>query len=346
MLRVLVAFSILFINSAHSSSIETVIIEGHNFPTEGTFTKKLKADYDIIQKRWIKIEENNIQLEAYHLEKNNQTIPKEFTFEGPHKNFFLNKDNIKYLDYGIPFTFVAYGILFWDWGGHMTTFNFRNEGWFGHNTYAGGMDKLAHMHSHYVIARAGYYLYRRAGFSHNEALKKSFILSSILGLLVEIGDGFTHYGFSVNDLIADELGVALGYLLTQNAYLNELIGFQIRWWNDHDSGNSAGANDPIGDYNNQKFLINIRMAAIPNLRDFIGTRYLNFDFGYYARGFKTDEVNPEKIRTIFVGASINMGQLINDLFPKSDFAYGLATVSRYYQFPYSSVEIKNWDDTD
>jgi len=344
MLRLLVTFALLVLNTALASSVETVIIKGHDFPTEETFSRKLKSEYDVIQKRWINIEDHEIQLEAYHLKKSDKSIPSEFTFEGPAKKHLFNKDNIKYIDYGIPLAFLTYGVFFWDWGGGVSGFNFIDEGWFGSNTYAGGVDKLSHMHSHYVIDRAVYYFYRRSGISHDESLKSAYIMASLLGLLVEVGDGFSHYGFSLNDIIANQIGATLGHILNQNAYLDELIGFQMRWWKEN-SPSSEGS-DPLGDYNNEKFVFNVRMAAIPTLRDFIGTRYLNMDLGYYARGFKTTDPHEEKVRTLFVGASINMGQLIHDLFPKSEFAYGVSAVTRYYQLPYTSVEIKSWDIKD
>jgi hypothetical protein len=340
MRKLLLFFLAFAVFQLHAAVNDKQIIEAHDFPTEEYFSRQLKSDYDFIQKRWISIDEKSIKLEVYNL--GNISIPSEFTFTGPREKTLINKDNIKYFNYGAPIAFVAYGALFWDWG-KGSGFNFKDEGWFGHDTYAGGVDKLSHMHSHYVITRASYYFYRHSGLSHEEALKSSFILSTALGVFVEIGDGFTHYGFSINDFIANMVGIALGHLLNSNAYLDELIGFQLRWW--HDGGSSGESLDPLADYNNEKFLLNFRMAAVPKLRDFNVTKYFNLDLGYYARGFKTEEVNPAKIRTVFVGASINMGQLIHDFWPKSDFSYGAAAVTRYYQLPYTSVELQTWDKT-
>lgn len=334
----------------HSSTINEVKVMGHDFPTEEAFSRRLKSDYDIIQKRWSYLDENTIQLDAYHLDDNKRSLPTDFQFEGEKKTAFLNKDNIKYINFGVPLTFIAYGALFWDWG-KVNGFNFRDEGWFTKNTYAGGTDKIAHMYSHYLINRSSYYLYRNSGLSHNDALRNSFILATSIGILIEIGDGISHYGFALNDLIADMAGIGLGHLLNQNAYLDELIGFQMWWWSDDTAtGNhkkGTRLKDPIDDYNNQKYVFNFRMAAVPFLRDFIVTRYLNLDIGYYSRGYKDPtNINGRTERTLYTGASLNLSQLIRDFFPNSDFAYGVATASRYYQVPYTSYEVQGWVDRD
>jgi hypothetical protein len=199
-----------------ASTFSNVTITGKNFPSEDAFSRRLKADYDIIQKQWSFPDDQTITLQAYHL-ATQDPIPPVIEFSGISESHFLNKDNVKYINLGIPLAFAAYGALFWDWG-KMKTFSFRDEGWFTKNTYAGGTDKLAHMYSHYLINRSSYYMYRQSGLTHSEALKNSFILATSIGLLIEIGDGISHYGFAVNDLIADMAGIGLGHLLNQNAY--------------------------------------------------------------------------------------------------------------------------------
>ena len=340
---------ILCVASVTASTVHNVTISGINFINEEEFSRKLKAEYDIIQKRWDFIDDKTITLEAYQLiNSEKKTIPNPFEFVGEHsEHHFLNSDNIKYINLGIPLVFAAYGAIFWDWG-KIKGFNFRDEGWFANSTYAGGTDKIAHFYSHFTLDRFSYYMYRQSGLSRSEALKHSFILATSVGVMIEIGDGLSHYGFAVNDLISDMAGIGLGHLLNQNAYLDELIGVQLWWWDDdtatgkHKKG--AKLRDPIDDYNNQKYLLNFRMAAIPVLRGFLPTRYINLDLGYFSRGFKDlpDRTGLEK--NLYTGISINISQLLRDYFPKSDFTYAVSTFSRFYQFPYTSLDIKKWKD--
>ena len=347
----LIIFTCLLTLNLWASEFSEVTFKGTSFPNENIFSRKLKSDFDLIHKSWNFVDDKTIELKAIVFKKvDSKILQTDFQYEGENGYQFLNKNHVKYINYGVPLTFLTYGAFFWDWG-KVGGFSFRDEGWFNKNTYAGGTDKLAHMYSHYLINRGSYALYRNSGLSHQEALKQSFYLATSIGVLIEIGDGISHYGFAVNDLIADMAGVSLGHLLNQNAYLDELIGFQMWWWSDdtasgkHKKGGRL--KDPIDDYNNQKYVFNLRMAAIPHLRDFLPTRYLNFDVGYYSRGFKDrNNVNGRTERILFTGASLNLSQLLTDLFPRSEFAYGVSAVSRYYQVPYTSYNFIDWIDND
>lgn len=337
-----------WIPSLFAASIEEVTITGKNFLNEEEFSRKLKAEYDIIQKRWSFKDDNTIQLEAIHLNDKPKPMPTEFEFDGQHsKHHFLTSDNVKYINIGVPLVFATYGAIFWDWG-KIKGFNFVDEGWFSKNTYAGGTDKLAHFYSHYTIDRLSYYMYRQSGLSRTDALKHSFILATSIGVLIEVGDGLSHYGFAINDLISDMAGIGLGHLLNQNAYLDELIGVQLWWWSDdtataqHKRG--ARLKDPVDDYNNQKYVMNFRMAAVPVLRDFTPTRYVNLDVGYLSRGFKDSPVGTKLVKKVYTGVSINVSQLLRDFFPKSDFSYAVSTFSRFYQFPYTSLDTVSWKE--
>ncbi len=346
--NILVAFVILnlFIPSK-VFSWKDITIKGKNYPSEKVFLREIKSQYDLIEKKLISSNESEIQ---FKVRAKDESLPDtiELEYQGNKSVGLLNENNVKYINYGIPLVFATYGILFWDWG-TVDGFRVRDEGWFGPNTYAGGADKFAHMYSHFLINRASYDLYRSNGLSHQQSLKHSFILASTVGLLIEVGDGISHYGFAVNDLISDMVGVGLGHLLNSNPYLDELIGFQLYWWNNTKDPEHKGKkfNDPIDDYNNQKYIINLRFAAIPFLRSNYLTRYINFDTGMYSRGtIEPGSSTASSARTIYYGLSLNITQLLTDLFPKSDYAYYGSRVTKYYQPPGTGFAADKWTDHD
>lgn len=350
--RIYILLFTLLWQTTHASTISEVTIRGKNFNNEEEFSRRLKAQYDIIQKRWTFVDDDTIDLDAYYLDHQKdgkeKPVPTEFEFDGLRRqHHFLTADNVKYINFGVPLVFAAYGAIFWDWG-KISGFSFRDEGWFSKDTYAGGTDKLAHFYSHYTLDRISYYMYRQSGLSRSDALKHSLILATSVGLLIEVGDGISHYGFSFNDLISDMAGIGLGHLLNYDAYLDELIGLQLWWWHDdtatgqHKRGQKL--RDPVDDYNNQKYVLNFRMAAIPILRDFSPTRYLNIDVGYFSRGFKDSPVDAQLQKTLYTGLSINVSQVLRDLFPNSDSGYAVSTFSRFYQFPYTSIDVHKWKD--
>jgi hypothetical protein len=309
----------------------------------------LKDQYDVIIKDWIFPAEDStsqeIFAEVYFFPTaDQQELPKEIKFEGETTSGYFNKENIKYFNWGIPLTFAAYGIIFWDWGS-INSFRTHDEGWFSKGTYAGGADKFAHIYSHFLITRLGFDFYRRSGFSHSESVNNSFLLGVGIGFLIEVGDGISNYGFGVNDIISDMVGIGLGTLLNISPYLDELIGFQMHWWNNTNFKyhRRTKIRDPIDDYNNQKYILNFRFSAVPILHTLPLIRYLNFDIGFYSRGFEDPEEKYDYTkREIFTGFSLNLTQLLQDLYPLNDYSYYGGQVFKYYQPPFTGFEMINF----
>ena len=320
---------------------ESVKFTGINYISEEQFSRVLKSRYDLIQKKWSFRPDNTIELEAYSFEKNATEQLYNFENSTPAASSFFNEAKVQYINWGLPVGFALYGAVFWDWG-QVHNFRTRDEGWFARDTYAGGADKLSHAYYSFLVDRISYNLYRTNGLSHQSALKYSFIMATVIGLLIETGDAFSNFGFSIGDFISDIVGAGLGHLLNSNAYLDELIGFQF-WWLDEsalDQKKTANIFRQVSDYNRQKYILNFRFAAIPALREFKLTRYINLDLGYYTRGYKSTVPSPEgPARTLYTGVSLNLTQLLRDLFPKSDYAYYTSSFFKYYQAPYTAVEV-------
>lgn len=242
-----------------------------------------------------------------------------------------------------PLMITSYGVFKWEWLRGGMKFRARDEKWLQRNTYAGGADKISHTYSHYMITMGYYNLYERMGYSPKESNFKSMMGAGITGLVIELGDGLSRYGFSWGDLLADAVGIGLAGLINAYPFLDELIGFQVQWW----PGNAPAKHphqiirSPIDDYNNQKYVFNLRASGISGLKEHWATRYLNLDVGYYTRGYRTGITNPETdpnlfARNIYVGMSLNLSTLLET---KSNVA---STIFKYYQTPYNALEIKKF----
>lgn len=120
---------------------------------------------------------------------------------------------------------VVYGLTA-GWAYGFNAFQFGDEGWFGEDTYAGGADKASHFIVTLSLARELALAYDFLGHPKKESTALSFGVVAFAGLLVEIGDGFSPYGFSWEDLTADVLGAATGLALTRTG-LNDLIGIRV-----------------------------------------------------------------------------------------------------------------------
>jgi hypothetical protein len=67
--------------------------------------------------------------------------------------------------------------------------------------------------------------YDRLGFSQRTSLLMGFGVSTLAGLVIELGDGTTFYGFSYEDLMMDTLGAGTATVIAA-ARLDDLLGFR------------------------------------------------------------------------------------------------------------------------
>lgn len=118
------------------------------------------------------------------------------------------------------------GYFAWWNTGHTGTFRIAHEGWFGKETYAGGADKASHVFFGYLATLGFRSVYRSFGKTPGEARALAFSLTALSGLLIEIADGLSQYGFSWEDEAANLIGAAAATLL--DAYgLEDTIGLRF-----------------------------------------------------------------------------------------------------------------------
>ena len=105
-------------------------------------------------------------------------------------------------------------------------FHFHSEHWFGPNTYGGGADKASHFIITASMAREIALLSDAWGHTREQSVALGLGVTALSGLLVEIGDGVSPYGFSWEDLTSDVLGAATGVFLTRHG-LNDVFGLRV-----------------------------------------------------------------------------------------------------------------------
>lgn len=124
---------------------------------------------------------------------------------------------------GIIGTSVVWSADAW-WQGRAHAFNFYNEGWF--NDYSLGVDKAGHVFASYFYFHTFHNVMLWGGFDHSTALWWGAGITEFLALSLEIGDGFSTFGFSYEDLLANTFGVTYGVLQTQLPWLQN---FTLKW---------------------------------------------------------------------------------------------------------------------
>jgi hypothetical protein len=229
---------------------------------------------------------------------------------------------------------TAFGLANWDWGSG--SFKFESEGWFGDDTRYGGMDKLGHAYSGYLLTE--YFTQRIAHTTSDSA--GAALTGAILGMgvqtYVEVFDGFSGgHGFSYEDLIMDGVGVGFSMLRSTVPGLAEKLDFRMEYL---PSGHGEGYS-PASDYSGQKYLLALKLAGFEEFED-TPLRFVEFQVGYFARGFSDEErdAGEDRRREPYVAIGVNLNELIGAS-PVADTTAGLLAgrATEYLQMPYTYV---------
>jgi hypothetical protein len=217
-----------------------------------------------------------------------------------------NKDTVL-LDFSVASAaMTVWGIAQWDWFQHKP--RLKREGWFGRDTHAGGADKTGHFFMSYVLADLLYLDFKKNNV-HRPARTAALTALATMTLL-EVGDATSSkYGFSTEDFIADAAGVLASWFLASHPQWDRVVDIRMEYWP------SAGFEldgDIASDYSGMKHLIAVRADAIPALKQ-TPLRWLEFQTGYYTRGFrsfdKPSEHGPE--RHLYAGVGISLPTLFD-----------------------------------
>lgn len=212
---------------------------------------------------------------------------------------------------------TAWGIANWDYFTERPTVS--SEGWFGQDTRYGGADKLGHVFTTYATANGISSLLEHWCFSTKDAaLYGSLSSFAILGYM-ELGDAFSDFGLSYEDLVANAIGGLAGYYRYRYPSLARKI--DLRW----EVGLDPSQLDSTTDYDNSKYLMALKLNGFETFRNSF-LRHVELHAGYYTRGYS--DTNERNERTLYVGIGLNL----TDLFRRHGYKK-TATFLNYYQPP-------------
>ncbi len=110
-----------------------------------------------------------------------------------------------------PFSFLHHTDENWLSGGHL------------------GIDKPGHFFGAYAMFKSVHNILQWGGVKPSTALLWAAGISFWNGLEIEIGDGFTPYGFDYQDLLFDIAGTGYGILQTEEPFLQN-FNFKFSYW--------------------------------------------------------------------------------------------------------------------
>lgn len=258
-------------------------------------------------------------------EKDESLPPEQKIRSDGKKEFFTRREKTLLLNAGSMTAILIYGVFKWDYG--ESSLNFKNEGWFERDTKYGGADKVGHLWTGYMLSHLYSYIYRKWGYTDEEANLYGSLSSLGVNTFMELADGFSpSQGFSYEDMVMNILGCGAGYIWGKYPNLARKIDFRIEYtpeFNSHDFGIATN-------YERQRFLVAFKADGFDAIRNPY-LQYLEFHVGYYARGYKDHvEGGPDdRRRSIYMGLGFNVSKLVQKYFN--------TRVFDYIQIPYTSV---------
>ena len=234
------------------------------------------------------------------------------------------EDKLLYTNIAVVGAITAWGIAKWDYGDNSATIG--NEGWFGRDTKDGGADKLGHAYGTYVFSHGLGALYRHWGYDDERAARYGAFSAFGVQAFMEVGDSFSSYGFSWEDMVMNAAGAVAGYVFATQPELSRRVDFRVEYEPNFQTA------DIFTDYEHQKYLLAFKLDGFDTTRD-TPLRFLELHLGYYARGYS--QPNPALTeRNVYAGVAVNLSRLFD-----SGGWHKTATLLRYYQPPYTSLQL-------
>ena len=185
---------------------------------------------------------------------------------------------------------VAVGIRDWDWG-NGSGFQFIEEGWFAKNTRHGGMDKIGHAFSTYVIADILTDRIRANAANPTGAqITGALVAFGIMGL-GETLDGFTgKHRFSREDIVANGAGALFSILRNSVPGMREKLDWRIMYTPASyelpgiTSSEESGILPP---YQRQRYVMALKGSGFDELKN-TPLRYVELHAGFDAPRVRTE----------------------------------------------------------
>jgi uncharacterized protein YfiM (DUF2279 family) len=185
------------------------------------------------------------------------------------------------------------------------------EKYFGKDTYAGGADKCSHFILSASYVRELGWIYEQQGHSRDQSLALSLGVTLVSGVIQEIGDAFTPYGYSWEDIAADTAGALTGAFLTRHD-LDDLVG--VRFGFVPEGLPDSTPNDPsLGEqYSHEIYSGDLKLAGLAKrLNVDIGpARFLLLSATYQTKAYGFEPPRPDRGRYVGVDIGLNVPEIL------------------------------------
>ena len=219
-----------------------------------------------------------------------------------------------------------------------SSFEFANERWFQRDTYAGGADKASHIFVGYLSTLTLQGIYRSLDKTPAEARGLALGVTVVTGVLIEIGDGFSKYGFSWEDATANTIGATLATGLDAWG-LKDTVGLRfglVKALIPDACCRYGGYGD---DYSKEIYSADLKLAGfLPRVGVKPGpARFLLLSLTYGSKGYRYSAA-PLRQRKVGIELGLNLREVLLAVGvpEKKWWGKALLAIGTYIRFPYAS----------
>ncbi|OFX68683.1 MAG: hypothetical protein A2X12_05670 [Bacteroidetes bacterium GWE2_29_8] len=227
----------------------------------------------------------------------------------------------------------------WWWEDDYHPFHCHWEGYF--NNYSKGIDKLGHAYISYLYFKTFYSVMKWADYKEKDAIKYSVGIPLLYAVSVEMGDGFSSYQFSPDDLLSNIAGIGFAYLQTRNN-ISKNIQFKWSYYPSEFNPWQKKKLSITDDYDGHIYWLSFDVKNILGEKyNQFWPKYINLALGYGADGVSKGN-NDLKRREFIVGLDINL----NHIQSKNKKTRNFIDVLNTYRLPLPAIKFKENSQTE
>lgn len=237
---------------------------------------------------------------------------------------------------GVVVGALVVGYFAW-WRTSGRSFGFANERWFQRDTYAGGADKASHIFFGYLSTLTLQDVYRSLDKTPAEARGLAFSVTVLTGVLIEIGDGFSQYGFSWEDATANAIGATLATGLDAWG-LKDTVGLRFGLMQTPRPPPCCAYGGYGDDYSKEIYTFDLKLAGLlPRVGAKPGVaRFLLVSGTYQTKGYRYSPPENRR-REIGIEVGLNMREILVAVGVPQTKTLGkiLLWFATYFRIPYT-----------
>ncbi len=221
--------------------------------------------------------------------------------------------------------------------------HFTREKFFGKDTYAGGADKCSHFVLSAFLGRELGWAYEQQGHSPEQSYGLSLGVTVLAGVIQEVGDAFTPYGYSWEDIVADTLGGVTGVALSYY-HLNDLIGLRFGFVPEEVPIDPCCVDSLGENYSKEIYSGDLKIAGLAKRMHFNPgiARFLLVSATYSTRAYGTDPKRPDRQRNVGMDVGLNLPEILCAVGVPQDTWWGTALYKalNVFRIPFTAFGIR------